>query len=307
MTMKILVPVDGSTAAKSALAFVAGRSPFLGADPHVQLLNVQLPVPARAAAAVGRDIVRTFHKEEALRMLKPALATMQRAGVAARGRHVVGSPGASIGKLATQSHADLIVMGTRGRSAWKGLVLGSTAHGVLASCTTPILLLRGERAVPDGALHVGVATDGSAHALAALKWLVSHRAIWGEGARFTLLHVRPDSADPTQGLGSAAAFEGGVGMFTPELLEKYEAGLQAAADAAVAPAIKLMKQAKLEHAVHFAKGFDAGEVLSQAARKLKLDVLLMGSHGRGAFTSVVMGSVATRVSARSDVPLLLVR
>ncbi len=305
--MKILVPVDGSAAAKSALAFVAGRSPFLGDDPHVQLLNVQLPVPARAAAAVGRELVRNFHKEEALRLLKPALATMARAGVPARGRHTVGSPGASIGQLATKSHADLIVMGTRGRSAWKGLVLGSTAHGVLASCTTPVLLLRGEQPLADGALHVGIAIDGSAHALAALKWLISHRELWGQGASVTVLHVRPDGNDPTVGLGSAAAFEGGAGMFTPELLAQYEAGLQAAADAAVAPAVKLLTQAKLAHQVHFAKGFDAGEVLAQAARKLKLDILLMGSHGRGAFTSVVMGSVATRVAARSNVPLLLVR
>lgn len=37
------------------------------------------------------------------------------------------------------------------------------------------------------------------------------------------------------------------------------------------------------------------------------DLLLMGSHGHGSVANVVMGSVATKVSASSKVPVLLIR
>jgi nucleotide-binding universal stress UspA family protein len=50
-----------------------------------------------------------------------------------------------------------------------------------------------------------------------------------------------------------------------------------------------------------------GDELSAYARKKRLDVLVMGSHGYGAFKAAVIGSVATRVMAHSKVPLLLVR
>jgi nucleotide-binding universal stress UspA family protein len=36
-------------------------------------------------------------------------------------------------------------------------------------------------------------------------------------------------------------------------------------------------------------------------------VLVLGSHGYGAFKQAVLGSVATRVAAHCDTPLLLVR
>ena len=42
-------------------------------------------------------------------------------------------------------------------------------------------------------------------------------------------------------------------------------------------------------------------------KKNKLDLLVMGSHGRGALRSMTLGSVSTRVAATSRVPLLLIR
>ena len=52
---------------------------------------------------------------------------------------------------------------------------------------------------------------------------------------------------------------------------------------------------------------NAGDELAAYARKKRLDVLVMGSHGHGAFRAAVLGSVATRTAAHCEVPLLLVR
>jgi len=49
-----------------------------------------------------------------------------------------------------------------------------------------------------------------------------------------------------------------------------------------------------------------GDALSGYATK-KLDVLAMGSHGYGVFKGAVLGSVATRLVAHCETPLLLIR
>jgi nucleotide-binding universal stress UspA family protein len=48
----------------------------------------------------------------------------------------------SIISYATEQKADLIVIGTRGRSGLERLVLGSTASGVVSHATCPVLVVR---------------------------------------------------------------------------------------------------------------------------------------------------------------------
>ena len=52
--MKILIPVDGSVYSDNAVAFVASRTTLIGHEPHIVLLNVQAPLPARASRLVSR-------------------------------------------------------------------------------------------------------------------------------------------------------------------------------------------------------------------------------------------------------------
>ncbi|HEX7156608.1 MAG TPA: universal stress protein, partial [Burkholderiaceae bacterium] len=107
--MKILVPVDGSRFGRAALAFVASRSTLIGADPQVELLTVQPPVPVRAAHAVDRDVLDAYYETESGRVLKSAQAALTRVGLAAEASCVVGKPGEEIAAAAARRHADLIV------------------------------------------------------------------------------------------------------------------------------------------------------------------------------------------------------
>lgn len=81
--MRILMPVDGSSFSKAAVAFVASRAMLVRAQPEVEMLNVQYPVPLRAARALGKEMVTQYQQSEADRVLKPAVATLRRA----RSRH----------------------------------------------------------------------------------------------------------------------------------------------------------------------------------------------------------------------------
>ena len=47
MTMRILVPVDGSASSRAAVRFLAGRETMLGQNPEIELLTVQNVVPQR--------------------------------------------------------------------------------------------------------------------------------------------------------------------------------------------------------------------------------------------------------------------
>ena len=51
----------------------------------------------------------------------------------------------------------------------------------------------------------------------------------------------------------------------------------------------------------------AAEVLAKAAKSEKVDLVVMGSHGQSALSNVILGSVASGVLARCDVPVLLIR
>lgn len=51
----------------------------------------------------------------------------------------------------------------------------------------------------------------------------------------------------------------------------------------------------------------AGDMVATLAEKGKYDLLIMGSHGHGSLSNLVMGSVATKVLAGCTTPVLLIR
>lgn len=296
--MKIMIPVDGSAHANAALDFVASRSTLLGEDPAIQLINVQPSLSARVTRAVGREEAKAYQRAQADDVLRPALERLKRAGVAARASYALGNRSDAIGAVAVRGHADLIVMGSRGHSGLKGLVFGSMTNAVLAGCTKPLLVLRSEKAPQRDSLTVGIAVDGSRYGLAAVRWAIKHRSLFGAEARIELIHVHEDSP--------------------PELRVAYRAmplnvpaddddASAASSDKALAAPLKRLAKAGMDAKPVRLRGSAAGDALAAYARKRRFDLLVMGSHGHGVFKALVLGSVAMRVAARCETPLLLIR
>ena len=130
--------------------------------------------------------------------------------------------------------------------------------------------------------------------------MLRHLALFGAKPDVTLLHVVSDFA------GAVMPDMGGIALpaFSGDGIRALQ---KKAFEAAVAPARKLLAKGNLNAAEVCLVG-NSGDELAAYAKKKKLDVLVMGSHGYGAFKAAVMGSVATmRVMAHSRVPLLLVR
>jgi nucleotide-binding universal stress UspA family protein len=299
--MRILIPVDGSSFSQTAVAFIASRASLIRTQPEVELLNIQYPVSSRVVRAAGSQMVDDFQASEASKVLKPCVATFKRAGLVARTQFFVGSPGTAVGKAAAAHGADLIVMGSHGHTGFKRVLFGSVTNAVLASCTTPVLVLRDEVIPKKESLRVGIALDGGKYGVAAVKFVIKHHALFGTAPIVTLIHVGPDL----------------MSLLMPSLLGKkpvpgfeptqVEAMQLAAFEQAVAAPKKLLEAAGLKVNDARLTANNPGDEIAAYVKKNKLDMLVMGSHGRGALRSLTLGSVSTRVASRCTRPLLLIR
>ena len=150
---KILVPLDGSKLAETALTKALDVALDAG-DPTLVLLRA-----AEATAWPGIDPtdqqVRVVREaEEYLDGVKAHLDLTRRAAPKIRTSVWYGPPASAIVEAARTENADLIVMTTHGRSGLGRLILGSVAEAVLRGTATPILLLRSDGApveTPGGA------------------------------------------------------------------------------------------------------------------------------------------------------------
>jgi nucleotide-binding universal stress UspA family protein len=137
---KILVPLDGSTLAETAMWKAA------------EMLNggtLSLLRAAEAHTLPGADPVdaQVNAVREAEEYLAAAVRRLKDKGVKNLETHVwYGPPAAAIAEAAQVQKVDLIVMSTHGRSGLGRLILGSVAESVLRGTRTPILVVRADSA-----------------------------------------------------------------------------------------------------------------------------------------------------------------
>ena len=294
---KILVPFDGSSYSMNSLEFIASRLTMLGREPAIRLLVVQQPLPSKAATLIAPEGVSAYFEADAEKTLKAARKFLKKNQIEVEEHIVQGNPAEMIAQEAADFAADLIIMGSRGRTAFGGLFFGSVTNGVLARTKTPVLILRGKPAPQEDALKVGLCVDGSEFSSAAVQYAMSHKSLFGRTAKYTVLTVSTPYTE-------AAMPELGFGLprVTPEAAEKMAEDQAEKAFESVRP---IFSKARVKPKEVSLEG-NAGEEIARYAKK-KLDMLVMGSHGYGRFKAAVMGSVATRVASSGNVPLLIVR
>lgn len=137
---RILVPVDGSDASLRAVdhAIALVRR---GLAPGVHLLNVQPPVRG-VGSFVSKSDLDTYHRDEGLKVLVPAVERLEAAGIDFDRHIAVGDPGPTVAGFVTTLGAEHVVMGTHGRRAVTEMFLGSVARHVIGHCAVPVTLLR---------------------------------------------------------------------------------------------------------------------------------------------------------------------
>jgi nucleotide-binding universal stress UspA family protein len=140
--MKILVATDGSKNALHAVKYAATLAAKTGVS-TLTLVSVHDDAGLRhAKSLVGKEAVADYLREQSEKDLKAARKLLDSEGVKfdmiIRSGHVA----KEIVSVASKGKFDLIVMGSKGRSALTDLVLGSVAQRVLSMSTQPVLLVK---------------------------------------------------------------------------------------------------------------------------------------------------------------------
>ena len=98
--MKILLAVDGSAYSKKMLAYLATHDAMFSAANDYTVFTAQAALPARARAAVGKEVVDAYYADESEKVIAPVTKFLLRHGINAKSSWKVGSAGAMIAKLA---------------------------------------------------------------------------------------------------------------------------------------------------------------------------------------------------------------
>lgn len=134
---KILVTVDGSDNAIRALKFATASTPT---GSRLMLLYVQAPVP-RSRAVSAALIEEHYARQEGLALTK-ARKFLARTKTNALIEVCVGDPATTIVEYARKKKCTQIVMGNRGHSTLKGILLGSVAMKVVQLAEAPVTLVK---------------------------------------------------------------------------------------------------------------------------------------------------------------------
>ena len=140
---KIVVATDFSTASRAAFAAALDFARRDGT--RLIVLHVMMP----PSPFTGGDLPGSWlelearARRDAERRLAASVRQAERSGIATTGTLVKGAPAEVIVRVARREGADLIVMGTHGRSGLGRLFMGSVVAHVLGTATCPVLTVRG--------------------------------------------------------------------------------------------------------------------------------------------------------------------
>jgi nucleotide-binding universal stress UspA family protein len=141
-------------------------------------------------------------------------------------------------------------------------------------------------------MKILLAVDGSEYSQRAASFLAKNVSALAQAPEIHCLHVHAPMPYP----GAARA----VGKGTIEKYQKEES------EAALASAKKELIAAKLNPKCSWCVG-DVVEEIGSYVKKNKIDLIVIGSHGRSSFAALTLGSVAMKVLAAVKTPALIIR
>jgi nucleotide-binding universal stress UspA family protein len=296
---QILCASDLSPASEPAWVMAQRLGRLFGAD--VLLLHVIPPVPMPMEGYLPprmyQELVTGAHAQA-----EASLAAVA-AGVAGpppkvRSRVVEGSPAARIVDVAAEEGADLIVVGTHGRTGLDRVFLGSVADRVLRTARCPVVTVGALPAGTTPAAGVGrilYATDFSPVARAAWPWVLALAG--ASGAAVDLLHV---AAQPVPDRHLSPETLGQMATLLKEQAElEAERFLQDAGRTWPGRLPRERVTVLVGHGV-------IGEQVSRTAQQRRADLIVMGTQGWTGLLRWMLGSVAQHVIQTAPCPVLTV-
>jgi nucleotide-binding universal stress UspA family protein len=147
MYQRILVPIDGSETSKRALQEAIKLADRAARLRLVYVLEEIYPLDAEGYAFIDYAALQQAVRHTGERTLALAAEKVRQSDITAE-TTLLETNGERIASViegeARRWQADLIVIGTHGRSGLSRLLLGSVAEGVVRIASVPVLLVRAE-------------------------------------------------------------------------------------------------------------------------------------------------------------------
>jgi nucleotide-binding universal stress UspA family protein len=317
MYTRILVPLDGSARAESALPVAARIVRASGAAlVLVQVATIPVMLDTTAPVSCSTELLVQVI-DEAEDYLQTVAIERQLAGVRVLTAALFGAVAQTILAVASSYQCDLIVMTSRGRTGARRWLLGSVAQKVVRSSLMPVLVLHEGGSIPlemrpDGdPVRALVTLDGSVTAKAALEpaaRLVTALASPGRGALHLLRVVKPPPVDGQK----LSAVQ--VESLQDEAMRKARSYMRA-----VARHLQVSRQDLPPLSITWSVvcGDDIAQAIITAAESGEdakgagpaghCDLIAMATHGRSGLQRWVLGSVTERVLSATRLPVLIAR
>lgn len=286
---RILVGTDYSEQADEAIEHAISLARALRAEVRIvhalTALSVSPPYPAMAASLYSPqtdEVIRLGNEQ-----LAAEVAKWTGKGVAISSELPIDTPVSGTLEAAKRFDADLIVVGTHGRSGISRFLMGSVAQRVAQRAEVDVMVTRGP--APERYEKILVPTDFSAeseHALARAHELA------GDTGNVHVLHCWQLPAGKVDHWGPPAT---GVGASIQKAAEQLAHEL-------------LSPYAEREGGVRFIQRLaEPRDGIQDALSEDPYDLVVMGSRGHGAVGRWILGSVAEATIRHSKVPVYIAR
>ncbi|AXR82812.1 universal stress protein [Natrarchaeobaculum sulfurireducens] len=286
----LLIPTDGSEPAEAAAR--RGFDLATQCDADVHLLSVADSSIATGAGYAGdspsiRNRLRELSSNRAASLRDSAVEQ----GIAATAAVREGIPAKEIITYATEQDVDAIVIGTAGRGSVGRAVVGSVADKVVRTAPVPVITVNPKATTPGSVDSVLVPTDGSEIAAAAGRVgfgfaeelaATVHLLSVVEAARPAWLSALTDGEDTSD--------------------ESLRADSREALDTLAADA----RERGLDVETTVTEGTPADGITDYVESE-GIDLIAMGTTGRGGFERLLLGSVTDEVVRTAPVPVLTSR
>jgi nucleotide-binding universal stress UspA family protein len=303
MFRSIVVPLDGSTFSEHALPLAIGIARRSNAQLRlVHVHTVTAPLYAIDGAAVLDRIPDEQNRESELaylygvaRRITPCLPVAPEVSL------LSGPVAETLEHYVAETHTDLVVMTTHGRSAFSRVWLGSVADKLVRQTAGPVLLMRPGEGVVDLVEidreqiceQVLIPLDGSTRAEQIIERAIALGSMMQ--AQYTLLMA----LDPAL-VGFAPPSH--ATLINDDGLEQAHTDTRAYLERIAVE----MRSRSLQVTVAVVVGQPAVAILAYA-RDHQIDLIAMETHGRGGLPRFLLGSVTDKVVRGTHTPILLQR
>jgi nucleotide-binding universal stress UspA family protein len=287
--MKILVAYDGSECADAAMDDL--RRAGLPADAQIKVLSVVenwLPPPS------GLEIIEQIGRDQEYLILARRggiRLVSTEPGWDVKSESGVGSPATVIIEKSDEWGADLIVVGSHGRTALGKFFFGSVSQKVLSEAGRSVRVARGRIEEPDTPIRLVIGVDGSEDAAAAVETVAGRK--WPAGSEAHIVYAT--WATPQ------IASDHGIGPINKWILEekvRVKKLIYNAADKLSAAGLRtnvVVKEA------------DPKRLLVAEAESWGADCIFVGARGLGRVERFLLGSVSSAVAARAHCSVEVIR